>query len=232
MRLESMISRRYFHLHVSQGANSFGLKPGYAIDLETSKGNGERWDLTNKTHQKEAIVKNEDPYLLTGSSPCEAFSLLQALNKNKVPEQVRKQRLEEGREKLRIAVRYCKERRAKGRYFSREHPAHATSWKETEVVELVEQEVEMRVELDIPSKTYQMDDQQQRVGGDTTKRVSEQRGTCVAQARDACERKSLQSGSDISTCIGSGNPRWNRGTNERRRRDQRSRKFECWCSSR
>ena len=32
-------------------ANSFGLKPGYAIDLETSRGNGERWDLTNKTHQ-------------------------------------------------------------------------------------------------------------------------------------------------------------------------------------
>ena len=31
-------------------ANSFGLKPGYAIDLETCRGNGERWDLTNKTH--------------------------------------------------------------------------------------------------------------------------------------------------------------------------------------
>ena len=123
-------------------ANSFGLKPGYAIDLETSKGNGERWDLTNKTHQRdlEAILNDEDPYLLTGSPPCEAFSLLQGLNKNKVPEEVRKQRLEEGREKLRIAVRYYKERRARGRYFLHEHPAHATSWKEPEVVKLMEQD--------------------------------------------------------------------------------------------
>ena len=57
----------------TRSANSFGLKPGYAIDLETSRGNGERWDLTNKTHQKdlEAILKVEDPYLLTGSPPCE-----------------------------------------------------------------------------------------------------------------------------------------------------------------
>ena len=118
------------------------MKPGYAIDLETSKGNGERWDLTNKTHQRdlEAILNDEDPYLLTGSPPCEAFSLLQGLNKNKVPEEVRKQRLEEGREKLRIAVRYYKERRARGRYFLHEHPAHATSWKEPEVVKLMEQD--------------------------------------------------------------------------------------------
>ena len=81
-------------------ANSFGLKPGYAIDLETCRGNGERWDLTNKTHQKdlEAILNDEDPYLLTGSPPCEAFSLLQGLNKNKVPEEVRQQRLKEGRD--------------------------------------------------------------------------------------------------------------------------------------
>ncbi len=41
-------------------ANSFGLKQGYAIDLEASRGNGERWDLTNKPHQKdlEAILND------------------------------------------------------------------------------------------------------------------------------------------------------------------------------
>ena len=100
--------------------------------------------MTNKTHPKdlEAILNDEDPYLLTGSPPCEAFSLLQGLNKNKIPEEVRKQRLEEGREKLRTAVRYYKERRAKGRYFLHEHPVHATAWKEPEVtvVELMEQD--------------------------------------------------------------------------------------------
>ncbi len=110
--------------------------------METSRGNGERWDLTNKTHQKdlEAILKDEDPYLLTGSPPCEAFSLLQGLNKNKVPEEVRQQRLKEGREKLKIAVKYYNDRREKGRDFLHEHPAHATSWKEPEMIKLMEQE--------------------------------------------------------------------------------------------
>ena len=85
-------------------------------------------------------MKDEDLYLLTGSPPCEAFSLLQGLNKNRVPEEVRKQRLEEGREKLRVAIKYYKERRARGRYFLHEHPAHATSWKEPEIVKLMHQE--------------------------------------------------------------------------------------------
>ena len=122
-------------------ANSFGLKPGYAIDLETSRGNGERWDLTNKTHQKdlEAILNDEDPYLLTGSPPCEAFSLLQGLNKNKVPKEVRQQKLKEGRDKLKISIKYYNDRRKKGRYFLHEHPAHATSWREPEMVELTNQ---------------------------------------------------------------------------------------------
>ena len=122
-------------------ANSFGLKPGYAIDLETCRGNGERWDLTNKTHQKdlEAILNDEDPYLLTGSPPCEAFSLLQGLNKNKVPEEVRQQRLKEGRDKLKISIKYYNDQRKKGRYFLHEHPAHATSWREPEMVALTSQ---------------------------------------------------------------------------------------------
>ena len=129
-------------IHALGKHDSFGLKPGYAIDLETSKGNGEGLDLMNKTHETdfEAILNDEDPYLLTGSPPCEAFSLLHALNRSKVPEEARKQRLEEGREKLKIAAKYFEERRSKGRYFLREHPAHATSWRAPEIVELMEQD--------------------------------------------------------------------------------------------
>ena len=78
--------------------------------------------------------------MTTGSPPCEAFSLLQGLNKNKLPEEVRQQRLKEGREKLKIAIKYYNDRRAKGRYFLHEHPAHATSWKEPEMIRLMEQE--------------------------------------------------------------------------------------------
>ena len=128
--------QRYFHLHVSRREPT-----GYAIDLETCRGNGERWDLTNKTHQKdlEAILNDEDQYLLTGSPPCEAFSLLQGLNKNKVPEEVRQQRLKEGRDKLKISIKYYNDRRKKGRYFLHEHPAHATSWREPEMVALTNQ---------------------------------------------------------------------------------------------
>ena len=77
---------------------------------------------------------------MTGSPPCEAFSLLQGLNKNKVPEEVRQQRLKEGRDKLKISIKYYNERRKRGRYFLHEHPAHATSWREPEMVALTSQE--------------------------------------------------------------------------------------------
>ena len=143
LRLESMISRRYFHLHVSRGEPtvldwSLAMLSIWKQAEETEK------DGTWRTRHIRRIWKPfwkskilicwQDHHLVRG------VSLLQGLNKNKVPEEVRKQRLEKGREKVRIAVRYYKERRAQGRYFLHEHSAHATSWKEPEVVELMEQD--------------------------------------------------------------------------------------------
>ena len=120
-----------------------------------------------------------------------------------------------------------------------EHPVHATSWKEPEVVELMEQDDVYVVEGSMcrwgmkskdasgvgyvrkPTR-WMTNSRVLAVGGDSTKGMSKQGRTCVAQARDACERKS-QSGSGISTCTGSGDSQRNKSSNDRRRRDQRSR---------
>ena len=87
---------------LTEKCRNYGLLPGYAVDLETG------WNLLNPNHVKslERILDEEDPYLVTGSPPCEAFSPLQALNTGRVDPAVRQQRLEEGRRMLKQACEY------------------------------------------------------------------------------------------------------------------------------
>ena len=122
----------------TQGAMSMGLRPGFAVDLSTQKKNGEYWDLGRQSDRDELneIIKDEDPYLLTGSPPCEAFSALQSLNKSRVDPGVRRLRLEQGRGHLRTAVKCYRAQMARGRYFLHEHPAGASSWAEEEIANL------------------------------------------------------------------------------------------------
>ena len=53
-------------------AANFGLRPGFAIDLATGL------DLTQEEHvqELEKLVEEQDPYLLTGSPPCDSLSVL------------------------------------------------------------------------------------------------------------------------------------------------------------
>lgn len=117
---------------MTESCKSYGLLPGYAIDLETG------WDLTNKSHVKslERIVDEEDPYLLTGSPPCEPFSPLQALNEGRVDPEVQKQRYDEGVEKLKTACGFYERQVKRGKYFLHEHPKTAKSWKEDCIVKV------------------------------------------------------------------------------------------------
>jgi len=61
----------------TQLAGKFGLRPGIAVDLDEFKENGEtKWDLDRKQDVQEVheYIDREDPYLATGSPPCETCS--------------------------------------------------------------------------------------------------------------------------------------------------------------
>ena len=110
-------------------AGAFGLRPGLAIDLE------EGWDL-DKEEDVVAMMDHleiDQPVLLTGSPPCEAFSQLRHIGMAKRdPEQVRLQR-ETAERRLRIACRAYKRQYDARRLFLQEHPDGADSWDDSEV---------------------------------------------------------------------------------------------------
>lgn len=87
-------------------APAFGLQPGFSADLEVLKANGEPWDLTNEDDQKllEYLQETEDPFLLTESPPCEAFSAILRIMSGKRNEEQVAQKKEQGLQHLRIAV--------------------------------------------------------------------------------------------------------------------------------
>ena len=83
-------------LGVTATYKKYELLPGYAIDLEIS------WDLTSSDGVKSirTTLQEEDPYLVTGSPPCEAFSPLRALDERRVDPETRALRLEVGKDIL------------------------------------------------------------------------------------------------------------------------------------
>ena len=97
------------------------------------------WNLLDDAQVKslEHVLSEEDPFLLTGSPPCEAFSPLQGLNKDRVDPLVREERLREGRQHLKTACEMYKKQYRRKRYFLREHPKPAASWKEECVKEVM-----------------------------------------------------------------------------------------------
>ena len=113
---------------------SFGLLPGYAIDLETG------WNLLEKTQRLSLLrsLEEEDPYVVTGSPPCGPFSALQGLNEGRVDPVKRQQRLDEGKKLLKIACEFYEKQIERGRYFLHEHPSSARSWQEDCIKKIAE----------------------------------------------------------------------------------------------
>ena len=79
--------------------NKLGLRPGFAVDLcERKQGGpnvGEFWDLNKPSDVLELkqMVNFEEPFLLTGSPPCDPFSqLLQISAHRRDPAPVKQQR--------------------------------------------------------------------------------------------------------------------------------------------
>ena len=75
--------------------------------------------MTDKTQVKclEKILDEEDPYLTTGSPPCDPFSILQGLNQGRMGPEKFQARLEEGKEMLEPSCSIYKQRIKKGKYF-------------------------------------------------------------------------------------------------------------------
>ena len=121
-------------------APKFGLKPGIAVDLSTCRpSDGIGWDLLRPGDQAELdrIIEHDEPQLLTGSPRCDPFSVLQWLNKGRVPQEKIDRSLHEGRVGLKVACRAYKKQYDAGRFFLHEHPTYASSWKESCVAELL-----------------------------------------------------------------------------------------------
>ena len=65
------------------------MRPGFAVDLSEQKpyglNKGQHWDvsLDSDLQELKEMVEFEDPWLITGSPPCDPFSQLQHLSKHK-----------------------------------------------------------------------------------------------------------------------------------------------------
>ena len=119
-------------------ANNFGLRPGFAIDLEVCKNQlGDHWDLSREEDKAELkwLLKREDPFALIGSPPCHFFSPLLNLSKDKRTSEQNEKIHQEGREHLLTALDAYKDQKKRGRIFLHEHPKNASSWKEPEMEE-------------------------------------------------------------------------------------------------
>ena len=123
-------------LGVTATYKKYELLPGYAIDLEIG------WDLTSSDGVKSirTTLQEEDPYLVTGSPPCEAFSPLRALDERRVDRETKALRLEVGKDILKTICESYKQQMKRGRYFLHEHQKNAKSWGEKCVKEIAERD--------------------------------------------------------------------------------------------
>ena len=90
--MQKTVSEIFSPPRVSAQAQLVGLRPGFAIDLETKREDGDHWDLSKDSHIEDlfTLLDKEKPKLLGGSPPCGPFSQLHNLvdARNQVPRQL------------------------------------------------------------------------------------------------------------------------------------------------
>ena len=116
---------------------SFGVLPGFALDLTTHDDDGRHWDFDEEEMRNRAWrkIKEAQPLPLVGSPMCTWFSVLQQLNKGKKDPEEWEQGFQRAVEHIKFVFELYDMQVRGGRYFLHEHPATATSWKLPEVVE-------------------------------------------------------------------------------------------------
>ena len=118
----------------------FGLRPGFCVDLTTTKPDGEHWDLSKPSDVEalENVQRKEQPHLLVGSPPCTTFCPLLRLRSG--ADEIRERQQTEGEPHMRVAVAAYWRQLEAGRHFLHEHPAGSASWRMPEVEQLASDE--------------------------------------------------------------------------------------------
>ena len=117
---------------------SYGILPGFALDLTTHDVDGRHWDFNEAEMRERAWkkVKTEEPLLLIGSPMCTAFSAWQHINNAKRDPAVVEQEIKRAMVHLTFCCELYEYQVSRKRYFLHEHPAQATSWS-TDVVKRI-----------------------------------------------------------------------------------------------
>ena len=112
-----------------------------ALDLRTSKPNGEPWDFSKASDRQLArsMIEEQKPTWVVGSPPCTFFSAWnQGINHKKMrPERVEALR-KEAILHLHFVAGLYKLQLDGGRHFLHEHPATATSWSDPWITKLMQ----------------------------------------------------------------------------------------------
>ena len=112
-----------------------GIAAGTSFDLIIDQESGEAWDFLSADHRRKcwSRLRAEDPWVVIGSPPCTAFSIINGLNKFRVAAETRERKLIEGKVLLNFALDVYTWQHRRGRYFVHEHPQSASSWSLPEV---------------------------------------------------------------------------------------------------
>ena len=92
-------------------------------------------DLSHLSDQARGVdlITVHAPQLVMLSPPCTTFSIINGLNKFKVPAETRERRLTEGKVLLNFVLDVYTWQHRRGKYFIHEHPQSASSWELPEV---------------------------------------------------------------------------------------------------
>ena len=113
-------------------ARQEGLKDGWAIDLTcVDPEDGQPWDLSDpgKQRKTEKMVDEDKPLMLIMSPECGPFSRLnEVFNYPKADQKEVWNKIKNGLEHLKFAMKLCLKQHEQGRLFMFEHPVSASSW--------------------------------------------------------------------------------------------------------
>ena len=100
---------------------------------------GQYWDLSLDCDLQELkeMVEFEDPWLITGSPPCDPFSQLQHLSKHKGDPADRAAKRVLGEKHLHNSIHFYRRQLKNKRYFLHEHPVGADSFQDPKMVALM-----------------------------------------------------------------------------------------------
>ena len=121
------------------------LSHGGALDLATG------WNFCKAHHRRKALklITELKPALVILSPPCTAFSTLRRLSDHKRNPDVVQREKREAIEHVQFSVQIARMQMKAGRGFLFEHPLHASSWTETELSVLKQEEGVFEVRLDM-----------------------------------------------------------------------------------